>query len=82
MEWENLTKLLLEFEVDLSFHEDNSKVKEMAAQLSPITLPTFLDSTNNHGHYYLLSRPSSGFVHVLQLFPWTSGNLHGKENSL
>ena len=49
MEWENLAKALPE--VDLSFHEDNLKVKEMTALVSPNTLPLFLDITNNHGQY-------------------------------
>ena len=49
MERENLTKVLPE--VNSPFYEDNPKVKEITALVSPITLPHFLDITNNHGHY-------------------------------
>ena len=48
MEWENLTKVLPE--VDFPFHEDNMKVKEMTALVSPITLPHF-HIANNYGQY-------------------------------
>ena len=37
--------------VDFPFHENNLKVKEMTPLVSPITLPHFLDITNNHGQY-------------------------------
>ena len=48
MEWENLIKVLPK--VDFPFHEDKPKIKEMTTLVSPITLPNFLDITNNHGH--------------------------------
>ena len=49
MEWEILTEFLPE--MDLPFHEDNPKVKEMTSLVSSITLPHFFGIANNHGQY-------------------------------
>ena len=49
MEWENPMEVLPK--VNFPFHEDNLKVKEMTALVSPITLLHVLDITNNHGQY-------------------------------
>ena len=71
MEWENLTKVLPK--VDFPFHEDKPKITEMTTLVSPITLPNFLDITNNHGHIsFQVGRfpvPNRFLSHFLD-FPW------------